>query len=228
MQRPSITMIGLSLLTATVLASLSTAAVAVPKTEVGPAVRWMTHGSAFEALQEPDGRVVTLGSGDELFLSHPGTARRYPGLSALLDVSAEELERADVIAFEENGGNGAGVDRGWESSIWHFSDGVNSYTAYFDEEVGVSSDPSILRTGSVLDDDDTIWHGGDSYAAFFGMCSADEVDEVVSYILFDLDAVGSLVDVTSSSFTIVVEGDESAGEGTPDPDAIGVLRSACG
>ncbi|MCB0139016.1 MAG: hypothetical protein KDE50_03825, partial [Caldilineaceae bacterium] len=61
------------------------------------------------------------------------------------------------------------------------------------------------------------------YAAFFDFTfPAEPKTLVVSYILFDLPPT---IDITSPHFTITVSAwaDGQHGEGTPDPDAIGIL-----
>jgi hypothetical protein len=154
-----------------------------------------------------------------------GATMRYAGLARLLGVSDASLARADVIGFEGNGGHGAGVDRGWESSIWTFSDGMNVRRVSFNELVGASphpgSDPAVIGTGSIT---------GAAYSSFFGMCSADPKNPVVSYILISLRSGRPVINSASPSFSIKLENgvrpDRSFGEGTPDPDAIGIF-SAC-
>lgn len=176
-------------------------------------------------LHAPDHRYPPLGT--PLTVRSFGPTMRYPGLRNLLGIPLKEFKRADIIAFEANGGSGAGLERGWESSIWTFTDGTNSYVVKFNELVGRASDPAVVATGSIRGADETIFSGGVAYSRFFGMCCPDSSALVVSYILFDLDAVSPAVDVESPNFSITIANgfvpDGSFGEGTPDPDSIGIL-----
>lgn len=197
-------------------------------------VRWSGDVVPFRPniLHAPDNRYLSLGP--PVTVRDFGPGMRHPGLKRLLDVSRNEFARADVIAFEANGGHGAGVEQGWESSIWTFTDGTNSYVATFNELAGRGSDPAVVATGSVIGPDGTIFSGNAAYSSFFRMCCPDPLSPVISYILFDLHSVSPAIDTDSPSFTIKIESGfvpgGSFGEGTPDPDAIGILTrgsSAC-
>jgi len=197
-------------------------------------VRWAgmvdVGGDRVSLLHAPDNRLVP--AAPPVTVSNFGPGMRYPGLARLLGVPAGDLARADVIAFEGNGGHPAGLGNGWESSIWIFSDGVNTLTVRFNERVAPSEYPrlypALVANGSIRGADGTFASGGNAYNAFFGMCPPGP--GVVSYILFDLDAVSPAINTASPNFSIRVENgfveDKSFGEGTPDPDAIGVI-SAC-
>ncbi|MEZ4733921.1 MAG: cellulase family glycosylhydrolase [Caldilineaceae bacterium] len=136
-------------------------------------------------------------------------------------VTADMLARTDVIAFELNGGHAAG-NRGWESSRWLFTDGVTSPVAVdWDERTGTgkSGAPALYPTAVIANGSTD----SNRYAAFFGIDWPSELgDQVISYILFDLPPE---IDITSPNFTITVSAwaDGQHGEGTPDPDAIGIL-----
>lgn len=176
-------------------------------------------------LHAPDNRYPPLVT--PLTIRRFGPTMNYPGLSILLGIPLKELEKADIIAFEANGGSGAGLERGWESSLWTFTDGTNRYVVKFNELVGRASDPAVLATGSIRGVGGSILRGGMAYSKFFGMCCPDPRGLVVSYILFDLDAVTPAVDVRNPTFSITIANgfvpDGSFGEGTPDPDAIGIV-----
>jgi hypothetical protein len=182
-------------------------------------------------LQAPDTRTTALAP--PLTITQFGTPMRYPDFGGLLTaVPAADLARTDVIAFEGNGGGGAGIDNGWESSIWTFSDGVNTRTIYFNECLGATgSDPRVVATGSIR---------CSAYRSFFGMCS-DPFDPVVSYILFDLHSISPAIDISSPYFSISIEnyyvGDRPeclshipplSGEGSPDADAVGIFTTCSG
>jgi hypothetical protein len=180
-------------------------------------------------LHAPDGRFTSI--------EPPATAgdfspvMQYSSLARLLRGTRCDLSRADVIAFEGNGGHSAGVENGWESSVWTFSDGATTRTVEYDAVVGRASDLSIVCTGSILGADGKEGTGAVAYAKFFGICPGADLGKVISFILFDLHSKKPAVDVNSPSFTVrvanrprdpAVMGDS----GTPDADAIGVL-AAC-
>ena len=141
----------------------------------------------------------------------------YSGLAGLLGVSDAILAQADVIAFEGNGGGAPGPDGGWESSDWTFTDGINVRNVRFNELVGAfpspGSDPSVIATGSIT---------SSAYSAFFGMCSSDLDNPVISYILFDLHSKGTAIDTRRPGLSITVA-NGSGGQASPDVDAIGVF-----
>lgn len=135
-------------------------------------------------------------------------------------VTAEMLARTDVIAFEVNGESAPGAG-GWESSRWIFSDGANTpISVDWDERTTPDAySVKVVANGST---DST------RYAALFGFTFPPEPKiTVVSYILFDLPPT---IDITSPNFTITVSAwaDGQHGEGTPDPDAIGILACSGG
>jgi len=189
-------------------------------------------GADLDILHAPDRRERGLGS--PFRVSGFGPGMRYPGLGRLLGISARDLARADVIAFELNGTHpgGNGISNGWESSTWTFSDGINTLTVRFNERVHpsqyASMYPALVANGSIRGADGSIGSGAIAYNAFFGMCPSSRA--VISYILFDLDVVRPAINTASPNFSIKVAGghvdDGSFGEGTPDPDAIGIF-SAC-
>ena len=176
------------------------------------------------ALHAPDNKFT---AGLPITVSDFGFGMRYTGLARLLGISPRDLARAEVIAFEGNGGHGAGPENGWESSIWTFSDGVNTYVARFNEVTGRRSDPSVIATGSI--GGSNFLQGETLYSRFFGVCN-EPTNKVVSYILFDLSSTRPPIDVTSPRFSIKLENgftsDGSFGEGSPDLDAVGIF-SAC-
>lgn len=198
-------------------------------------IRWAGSADAFgyeNVLHAPDDRYLGLGgsrhsitlSGFNPIGSVFVPTMRYSGLARLLGVSEVILLRASVIAFEGNGGHGAGVDRGWESSKWTFSDGVNVRRISFNERVGAyphpGSDPAVIATGAI---------SGGAYSTFFGMCSPDPNNTVMGYILFDLHSGRPAVNTASASFSIKIEAHDddptTFGEGSPDPDAVGIFSS---
>ncbi len=130
-------------------------------------------------------------------------------------VTADMLARTDVFAFELSGGHAAS-NRGWESSRWVFNDGSNPpITVDWDERMERNAYPTGVVANGSMD--------ASNYASFFGFTFPPELEiTVVSYILF---ALPPTIDITSPNFTITVSSwaDHQHGEGTPDPDAIGIL-----
>jgi hypothetical protein len=117
-----------------------------------------------------------------------------------------------VIGFEFNGGH-APPSGGWESAEWQFTDGLASQSFTFNEVDGTGSPTSVLvKTGSI---------SGSSYQSFFGLNPV--ASSVVSFILL---RAPSNINVFSPNFRVRVGGlvgVSGFGEGTPDPDVIGVL-----
>ncbi len=165
-----------------------------------------------QILGAPDG--VFTGVDPALTVGRFGPAVSYSGLAALLGIPESTLAQADVIAFEGNGGHAA-LSGGWESSAWTFSDGTTSRIALFNEvtgalDVGSSADVALVVNGSLT---------GSAYDAFFGI-TPDPTQLVISYIMFNLPSVLS----TDAAFTVTLGNRLGVGEGSPDPDAIGVVR----
>ena len=205
-------------------------------------IRWAGRvdvgGDRVSILHAPDDRFISLAppitvSDFGFNPSAPAPGMRYSGLARLLGLPDSVLAKADVIAFEGNGGHpgGAGISNGWESSIWTFSDGINSHSVRFTELVSPSQYPTLypalIANGSIRGADGTFSSGGNAYNAFFGMCPPNP--GVISYILFDLDAIRPAINTASPNFSIRVENgftaDKKFGEGTPDPDSIGIFSS---
>lgn len=173
------------------------------------------------ALGRPDGKAMGLNANEYVEVGN-FQGGFHPDFLPILNaskggdiVTAEMLARTDVIAFELNG-EGAPGGIGWESSRWIFNDGVNSpITIDWDERARPAAYPAeVVANGST---------DSAEYASFFGFTFPSEPKiTVVSYILFDLPPT---IDITSPTFTITVSAwaDGQHGEGTPDPDAIGIL-----
>jgi hypothetical protein len=79
--------------------------------------------------------------------------------------------------------------------------------------------PEVVANGSIT---------GGAYISFFGIpLSPASLDKVISYIIFDLPPT---LDISSPNFKISVSGwnGTGRGEGTPDPDAIGIVPCHAG
>lgn len=159
--------------------------------------------------------------------SRPGSfnpVRRY-GRLATLDpsLSGVTFRRGYLVAFEGNGGHGAGVSQGWESAIWTFTDSRGSFVYRYNEKKTVAHNnlfngaSGVVASGPI---DSSV------YARFFGMCCSDGTG-FMGYIIFNLRAMG--IDPNDSAFQVNFQGwhepDGSSGEGTPDPDAYGIIDS---
>jgi len=174
-------------------------------------------GNAVNVIGAPNAQTNTLGA---MQLGYFGGASAYPGLASLLGVSESELARADVIAFELNGGS-PGESGGFESSHWAFMDGTNPpHMIDFDATRDWRTIPGVVANGTISSAS-TREVSGRNYSRFFGI--APETDVYVSYILFDLPPT---LNTSSPSFSVKVSSFPGAGEGSPDIDAIGVLN--CG
>ena len=135
----------------------------------------------------------------------------YANLAPALGLSEAVLGTYSVIAWESNGGSPA-LAGGWESSEWTYDDGVTSLTAVFNELTGTAVGAGMaFLTGSIT---------GAQYNALYG--TAEPSDIVWSWLL----AAPVGIDVHSPAFSVrlvAVGGLVGLGEGSPDPDAIGLL-----
>ena len=181
-----------------------------------------SKGSSPEyALGQPDGKAMGLNANEYVTVKN-FQGGFYPDLLPLLNaakggdvVTAEMLARTNVIAFEVNGESAPGAG-GWESSRWVFNDGTNlPLSVDWDERTTPAAYlAAVVANGST---------DSARYAEFFGFTFPSEPKiTVVSYILFGLPPT---IDITSPHFTITVSAwaDGQHGEGTPDPEAIGIL-----
>ncbi len=170
------------------------------------------------ALGAPDGIITPIGDaiqrqlGD--FLATPTLS--YTNLSIFLGVSPTLLAQADIIAFEGNGGAAPAPNFGWESTRFTLSDGANLFVIDHDETLtGLA--PGVLATGQI---------SFTNYSTFFP-AAAGGSDAIYSFILLDAP---SNMNVASPSFTVDLKNGANIaplmghGEGTPDPDAIGVIN----
>ena len=200
-------------------------------------VRWAANvnpswSGRTNILGVPDNRDTPLAP--PLTITEFGTPMRYPDFGSLLSsVRPADLARADVIAFELGT---AGVDEGFESGIWTFSDGVNTRLVRFNECLGAAgSDPRIVATGTIRGPGGRRETGNAAYRNFFRLCSPD--GQFISFILFDLHSLRPVIDVTSRNFSISIEnyhtgtpsdpacGPGLTGEGGPEPDAVGIFST---
>jgi hypothetical protein len=186
-------------------------------------IRWLTEVapvSHHHVLGAPN----FLTSPPPFTASGVGPIYRYGALSDILSsLPANATQRGFLIAFEGNGGSGAGVTGGWESSRWEFADGTNRISYEWNETLDVAANNSangvnaVIATGPIA---------GPAYAKFFGMCCRPEGNEVMSYIIFDLVALK--VDPFAASVSLDGWHTPTTGEGTPDPEAVGLVDDCTG
>jgi hypothetical protein len=185
---------------------------AVAAAQVITQIRWPEGASRAELVGPPGGGIVTVAPGQAATVSRFACAGLYAGLAELLGVSGETLRGADVVAFEANGGS-PGESGGWESSRWTFSDGQSSVTVTVDALANTVDPPgAVLANASIT---------SGAYTRFFGLTPVD--GQVISFLLIDVPAG---IDVDSRRFEASVEG-YASGEGTPDPEAIGLISHGC-
>lgn len=195
-------------------AVLALSALAAPAAQAAT-VSWAT-GTLSGGAPAP----ALIGAPDASTLSNSATVGKfydtvsYPALASTMGLTESELMRYDVLAWEGNGGSPA-ASGGWESASWVFRVPGDSVASTFNELTGTGSNPEVIfRTGSISAAD---------YMSLFG--AADPGTLVWSWLLVDLP---TRIDVRDGNFLIdfaPVGGGVGLGEGTPDPDAIGVLNA---
>ena len=172
-------------------------------------------------LNAPDGKVSGLSSSAYIYIRKFTEEKEYTGLARLLGLTDEELNRWDLIAFEGQSGKAPGG--GWESSIWFITDQIGAVAGSFDEkpkstEVQVSSPcPLKFKSGTIT---------AAEYVGYFDLKgglkdSAGNDVAFASWILVDIP--DDKINLNAEQFRIWVTGAQ-IGEGTPDPDAFGVIR----
>lgn len=178
-------------------------------------VRWASRDTASGRLTgAPDLSATVVAPGVAAVATGFRCATGYANLAALLGVRTDVLARADVIAFELNGGS-PGENGGWESAEWLFRDGPRSFHLVWDAVANEADPPEgLLANGSL---------SAASYRSFFGITGSTH-DEVISFQLIDLP---DELNVESPLLRVRVQG-YASGEGTPDPDAIGLVSRRCG
>lgn len=190
---------------------------AAPGSASAIVVNWASSG----ALTDGGGAAGIVGSPDASIQgSSAWRASRfndpvhYVSLAQTLGLSEARLAGYDLLAWEANGGSPA-ASGGWESSAWVFSANGASVAAEFNEVTGAGNAPGTLfLTGSIT---------GAQYNALFATSAPPA--EVWSWLLIKAPAS---IDAHAPDFAVdfaAIGGRPGWGEGTPDPDAIGVLAS---
>ena len=165
-----------------------------------------------------DSKIV--GAPDGLLSVNPWNAAKfdnlvsYPALAATMGLSEADLGTYDVLAWEANGGSPA-ASGGWESARWDFSAAGASVSTVFNELTGTGSTPGVdFKTGSIT---------AAQYASLFGASRANST--VWSWLLVRLPGAVNADDASFLVHFAGVGGGVGLGEGTPDPDAIGVIHA---
>lgn len=179
-----------------------------------PSIRWAGRDTAGGRLAgPPDMQDVSVSPDAAATAGAFGCGTPYANLAALLGVGSDVLARADVIAFELNGGS-PGESGGWESAEWLFQQRGRTLRVVWDAVANHSDPPgAVVANGSLT---------AASYRAYFGI-TTPRADEVISFQLLDLPPA---FDVDAPGLRVTVKGFAS-GEGTPDPDAVGLITRAC-
>lgn len=203
-------------------------------------IRWVDSAVGHSANvpyveKAPDGRTTEVSGSSYLYLLSFKDRVSYPlpktdktpktvkgSLEELLELPAgESLQNWDLIAFEGNSQHVA-----FESSIWFVSDfkgaAAGAYNTDSREKTAVVNPPtkSPLRfmSGQMRTAD---------YFAFFHIDAKTAIwpVDVVAWILVD---VPDGIDVNASNFKVLLTGAQigKTGDGTPNPDAVGVIVHA--
>lgn len=179
-------------------------------------INWATQATGFGHAAPG-----IVGSPDSIVESQPASRATqfsatvsYGGLAQAMGLRQSQLANYDVIAWESNGGSPP-AGGGWESASWAFSANGVGVGVEFNEVTGSGDllEVSFL-TGSIT---------GAQYNALFGTSVPQA--EVWSWLLVKLPPE---IDAHAASFSIdfAAMGSRAGwGEGSPDPDAIGVLSS---
>ena len=164
----------------------------------------------------PDARCTGVSDYAYTWVRRFPTFRTYDAalLAGFLGATTTDITMADVLAFECNGNHPA-AGGGWESSTWFFNDLKRSYAETFDENLAhgtiLSGRRAVFKTGTVT---------GAAFNRFFGVTGGNPA---MSWMLIRLPADIDTQPLDPVRFSIRVSG-ALRGEGSPDPDAIGVVH----
>ena len=159
----------------------------------------------------PDGVFTGLGSHHFVWVLKftPG-AGSSADLEKMVGLAPGDLKNWDVIAFEGQGGE---ADGPFESSLWLFTDEQHAVAAAFNRGARGANPPGsevTFKTGGL---------NAAQYTSLFPAAAGGGVG--ISWILVKLPAG---IDKRSPEFSVTLYGAIIPGtEGSPDPDAIGVI-----
>lgn len=159
------------------------------------------------ATGKPDGKIAGLGS--------PNSTARFSNFTVVVDydlnlfakflgVSSTLLKNADFIAFEYNGSPGTS----FESSTWLFDGGERTITVHHDFKKSKTT-KHLIHWGNVIPR---------KYAKFFNV--PNRGSGCYAFLLFDLHGE---IETDASKLKVTLSS-RSTGPGTPDPDAVGIVR----
>jgi hypothetical protein len=172
-------------------------------------IRWAGESTQPAGFGAPDYNVYTQGDSAVTDFASFASPVLYPGLAAALHMAPELVAKAEVIAWEGNGGSPA-LGGGWESSNWSFTD---SFGATGSAQFQQATSPIFIGNGTLT---------GAEYAALFGLPA---VQEVYSFLLIDVDPVGGVSAAHLTKVSLVSPSTVPPGfENTPDPDAVGLIQ----
>jgi hypothetical protein len=196
----------------------------------------------------PDGRYTGLGVSDYVLavdFNHKGkpVEGTYSTLEDDLGLPKGELSHWDLIAFEVQSRQSQPSSGGWESSIWFVTDMVHAAAGPFPS--GNASSPPLLsfKTGPLTPD---AYQGifKKSFKGFSKVFTPGSAPSLCSSspkcsnsptrccapgsIAWILVRIPREIDTTSPLFRVYVSGASIGKQGSPDPDAIGVIRHAGG
>ena len=127
--------------------------------------------------------------------------------SSLLGAPEEDIVKGDFVLFECNGT----TNLSFESSTLLFDDGANSLSVEHNIN-NPASTFNIIAFGSIAPSE---------YMSFFNTESTGCNGEYV-YLVFDID---SKVNPLSPNFKVTIHGKTGDSQGSPDPDAMGVIAT---
>jgi hypothetical protein len=174
----------------TLLAAVCVSALAIvsAKSVLAERIKWaskVTPDGFYRALNVPDFRYAP---GGPYTVSEFGPVRVHGRLGSLSPaLGGVTFRRGYLIAFEGNGGHGAGVSAGWESSIWTFADSRGSFRYFYNEKKTVADNNLANGRNAVLTSGPI---GSPAYARFFGMCCSEGPANIMGQIVFDVRAMG--------------------------------------
>lgn len=166
------------------------------------------------ALGEPDGTVARFGNNTGVTRIGTysgfglGDVGLYDTLSLvnLLGISESIFQETDFLTIESNGPSNAPYEWG----VWEFSDGINTYTIDFSNEV-----TAVVASGNI---------DNDEYADYFGFTNLRGQGRNWAYLMFDIDGYSD-VNVMSSQFSAKLTALDIGGATDPEPDVMGRIQS---
>jgi len=166
------------------------------------------------ALGEPDATAARFGNNTGVTRIGTysgfglGDVGLYDALSLanLLEIPESIFQEADFLTIESNGPSNAPYEWG----VWEFSDGINTYTIDFPNDV-----TAVVASGNI---------DNDAYADYFGFTNHIGQGRNWAYLMFDVDGYSD-VNVMSSQFSAKLTALDIGGATDPEPDVMGRMQS---